>query len=655
MHETTIQRIFIANRGEIARRIALTARRLGLETVAVYSGTKPPKYLADLVTEFHFDANESTALYLDQAMMIELAQKYRCDAIHPGFGFLSENAAFAQKVVDAGLIWIGPRPEAIDAMASKAKARELAHKSGVPCIEGRELSSAKQGSLDELSHIGFPLLVKAALGGGGKGMRIVTQPQELADAIQRASSEAQNSFGDPSLIVERFIETPRHIEVQVLGDKHGQVAIIGDRDCSLQRRHQKIIEEAPAPGLHAETRVALHDCARKLAQTVAYDSTGTVEFLLEESSDGQQRFFFLEMNTRLQVEHPVTEQVFDLDLVAWQIRVACGGKLSSELLSLPAAPEQHSIEARIYAEDPSQDFFPSPGAVYAFVPAQMPGVRWELGLDTIDEITSNFDPMIAKLVVTANHRSEALSLLQTALQQSSFSGPPSNVSFLIYICGREDFRQAPLSTNFLGRASQSIQAELTQRQDTAMQSSQMILDQVLANWDEHWNDSQRSLHQKLTSDAFNQSDVNISLTLGPKIKSKRFPGIISRTGRLNTGSADTRQSLPIALTMTDRVKIVSLSNEYGPIQQQWQLDLFNESDLAHGDVNQLLSPVPGKVIKIQAEAGQSVSQGMTLMILESMKMEFEIKSPRDATVERLDVQVGDQVQSDQRLVVFAED
>ena len=337
-----LKKVFIANRGEIARRIAKSAKELGMQTVCCTDKDVPPHYLRRWVDEFVKVDKESSSLYLNQKLLVDVACQYGCDAVHPGFGFLSENPDFAAKVQEAGMVWVGPSPKVIATMASKAIARGIAEAIKIPCTKGlkgikdldaKTLASAQKFAKDT----GFPLLVKAAMGGGGKGMRLVHKLSELEEALARAGSEALSSFGDSSLILEQYIEASRHVEVQVLGDQAGNVVILGDRDCSLQRRHQKIIEEAPAPRLHPETRKKLHSSAKALAQEVGYSSAGTVEFILDATVPHSQEnaFYFLETNTRLQVEHPVTEEVFGLDLVAWQLRIAGGESIESLPSSMP--------------------------------------------------------------------------------------------------------------------------------------------------------------------------------------------------------------------------------------------------------------------------------------------------------------------------------
>ena len=350
-----MKKLFIANRGEIAARIAQSAKKMGIQTATITSKHKTPKFLEGLIDSWIKVDDDSSQTYLNEDLMINLAKESGSCAIHPGFGFLSEKASFAKKVEESGLIWVGPSNKSIEEMASKAEAREIAAAAGVPLVPGLENISSNDEIIELGESAGYPLLITAALGGGGKGMRVVESTEEILTSIDRARSEALNSFGDDKIIVEKYITNPRHVEVQVLADKHGNVAILGDRDCSVQRRHQKIVEEAPATHIHQKLE-KMHLAAKQLSEKVSYVSAGTVEFLLDASVDDsvEQKFYFLEMNTRLQVEHPVTEMIFGLDLVAWQLRIAEGEKLSSEVLN--AKPQGHSIEVRLYAENCLDNF-----------------------------------------------------------------------------------------------------------------------------------------------------------------------------------------------------------------------------------------------------------------------------------------------------------
>jgi len=669
----TIKRLFIANRGEIARRIALTSQRLGIETVVLTDRPTPPAYLVGIVTDFVKVEEESPALYLDAARMLSYARQAGCDSVHPGFGFLSENAEFAAETEACGLTWVGPNPVAITAMASKSSARAYAEKSHVPCVKGLSqfnVPDSEQGDFSELENFaastGYPLLLKAAYGGGGKGMRLVHKREELRTNALRAKSEAINSFGNGSLICEQYLGAPRHVEVQILADKHGRVVAVGDRDCSLQRRHQKIIEEAPAVGLTATTRAALHQAAVNLASAVGYDSTGTVEFLVDWSEASRtaelQRFYFLEMNTRLQVEHPVTEEVFGLDLVEWQLRVARGEKLPTEFANM--RPRGHSVEVRIYAEDPDKDFFPAPGPVAAFEPALGPGVRWELGLGEVDEITGRFDPMIAKLITTAADRPAALARVADALRRTVFAGPGNNIELLDVLVSDSEFSQAPVTTHYLGEAMAKLKAKVAARREPNADQAQSLLDDLLSHklgvaatgkggGTSHLSRTQaifggvpeRSAGAAVSLISAKSARASLGAGYGQEITTQSGHGIVNglksqpfwyaylntskeQTGWIGLGGVVYTRVLASAAARLDRQR-------------------------RGGNTSEVVAPVPGRVIAIKVAAGDTVEIGQTLLVLESMKMEFEVKASGAGTIAQLSVKQDDQVAAGQQLAVWA--
>ncbi len=670
---TRIQRLFIANRGEIARRIATTAGRLGIATVALTDRPVPPAYLADVVTEFVTVDHESPALYLDAAAIIAHAVAAGCDSLHPGFGFLSENAEFAALVLAAGLIWVGPHPGAITGMASKATARDHAEKAGVPCIlglSGFPVPESEQGDFSVLEAFakkaGLPLLLKAAYGGGGKGMRTVHAWDQLRPAALRAHSEAKNSFGNGALICEQYLTAPRHVEVQILADQHGHVAAIGDRDCSVQRRHQKIIEEAPAPALSAATRKALHEAAVRLAAAVGYDSTGTVEFLVDWSEASRdaplQPFYFLEMNTRLQVEHPVTEEVYGLDLVEWQLRVAQGEALPAAFTSLK--PRGHSVEVRIYAEDVRQNFFPAPGIVAAFKPAQGPGLRWEVGLDEVDEVTGRFDPMIAKLIATGEDRSVALARLAEGLRRTFFAGPPSNIDLLHELATRTAFAEGPVTTHYLLENLPSILAGIDRHLAEHAALGDELL-QTLASGalgsSAYASSNAAPTPDSLTQSIFAAGKQSIMRDAG------RNPALMALDAYLESGT----------MGVAARSGLAFYRPVGGKQQAFWYALLRNGSDRhfwvavagrhyqrkhakaeltsheTQQDQTDILAPVPGKVIAVQAAAGDTLAAGATVLVLESMKMEFEVKAARAGQIGRILVQGGEQVAAGQVLATWS--
>ena len=666
-----MQRLFIANRGEIVRRIAQSAHRRGLETCAVKESGRPrPGFLWGLIDHFVDVPEETTALYLDPVQMVRIARAANCDCVHPGFGFLSENAGFARAVIEAGLVWVGPAPEAIDAMASKARARILATEAGVPCLPGLNgidltRSDAAAKELTAFARAtGYPLLIKAALGGGGKGMRIIHRDEDLLSNAQAASREALSSFGDGSLIVEKYLPAPRHVEVQVLGDGHGRVITLGDRDCSLQRRHQKILEEAPAPALHPTTRARIHEAALQLATRVDYSSAGTVEFLLDGTAPASapQPFFFLEMNTRLQVEHPVTEEVFGLDLVDWQLRIAAGERIPDDVATRRAVG--HAVEVRIYAENVANDFFPAPGQVLAFQPFQAPGLRWEVGLDPIDEITPRFDPMVAKLVASGADRAEAMARLHEGLTATILVGPPNNIAYLATLLGDPEFVRAPVTTHFVKDTHQAVLAKIEAAR-TALAPLAEGLHRALGLRGAlpllGGEDQKVSAVGALTRNVFNESasfGAPCDIIVCHQESFSGHAGTVAveaQTGRgyLTVSGGHDAPCAWATARSRDAVDVVVIFAGHGfhkrTVRSQSAARI---GSLSMGDA--VRAPVPGKVVKLLAAEGDAVAEHQTVMILESMKMEFEVKAPKAGILGAARVKVGDQVDADQLLLVWKE-
>ncbi|MFQ3611661.1 MAG: biotin carboxylase N-terminal domain-containing protein [Fimbriimonadales bacterium] len=456
----TIRKVLIANRGEIARRVIHACREMNLATVAVYSeADKNAPHTLEADEAYLLGDAPASESYLNVPRLLEVARQSGADAIHPGYGFLSENADFAQACNEAGLIFIGPRPEVIRRLGDKGEAKRLAEQAGVPTVPGYNPTTATSAE-DLLAHaqqIGFPVLLKAVAGGGGKGMRVVERPEEFLESAESASREAQGAFGDPRLMLERYIARPRHIEVQILGDEHGTVCHLFERECSVQRRHQKIVEESPSPALDAPTRTAITEAAVRLAQAVGYTNAGTVEFLLETTPEGA-RFYFLEVNTRLQVEHPVTEMVTGVDLVHWQLRIARGERLDDSLLS--ARQQGHAMEVRLYAEDPANDFAPSLGTLSVWSAPHLPSVRIDSGVDTGVAITHHYDPMLAKIIAHAPDRLTSIRRLVMALEQMAVLGVRTNLTFLIHLLQHPAFVSGALHTGFL--KEHAIPAEPTE-------------------------------------------------------------------------------------------------------------------------------------------------------------------------------------------------
>ena len=648
--QTKIQRLFIANRGEIARRIALGAQSLGIETVALYSGPSAPEFLKGLVTTLLQVEEESPALYLDGARMVQFAEQSGADALHPGFGFLSESAAFAALVIKSGMTWVGPSPESITKMASKAEARAIAKAFNVPVVPGLErMKSANAAELlqsvsDFVASHGFPILLKAAMGGGGKGMRIVREHKDIEDSITRAQSEALNSFGDSTLIVERYVEHPRHVEVQILGDQEGNVYALGDRDCSVQRRHQKIIEEAPAPGLREETRRRMQDAAIALAKGVKYFSAGTVEFIIDWTPENRDKedFFFLEMNTRLQVEHPVTEQIFQEDLVAWQLKIAMGLSLKDKI---NLKPQGHSIELRLYAEDSKNNFLPAPGPVYGFLPYQSQGIRWEAGIDVMDEVTSKFDPMIAKLIATGSTRSEAIAKLISALKHSVLAMPVSNASFLLDVLQSPAFTDVQPTTRYIEEEKSNLQRVA----ETRRAKTDPLAEQLFRSLG-----SARSVPGNLSIDGLTQNVFARSLAPKAQIEySQSFTGRVPARygaretlmghGWIRNGNEPVGFSYCVTLDQGAQVCWLGIEGEaYFLLHKDDETSAGKSGVHAHD----ILAPVPGKVVKILVAKGSVVQERQTLLILESMKMEFEVQASKGGIIGEVLVRQGEQVQAD---------
>ncbi len=439
-----MKRVLIANRGEIAVRIGRTCRALGLETVAVASevdATAAHVRAADACVVVGPAA--ATESYLIAERILQAAKDTGADAVHPGYGFLSENESFARAVVDAGLIWIGPSPEAISSMGDKQTARRVMEAAGVPVVPGAELGGDLDGAAAEADKIGYPVLVKASAGGGGKGMRAVRDPADLTEAIQSCQREAASAFGSDVVYLEKLLERPRHVEVQVFGDSHGNVVHLYERECSIQRRHQKVLEECPSPGIDDALRARMCEAAVAAARAVDYVGAGTVEFLVDQEGG----FYFLEMNTRLQVEHPVTESVLGLDLVAMQLAVARGEALG--ITQADVSIRGHAIEVRLYAEDPSREFLPSIGTLLSYRPPEGPGVRHDGGVEQGDEVTPFYDPMLAKLITWGEDRDEAIGRMAAALSSWTVHGVVTNLGFLRRIVAHEAFQSGDTHTGFV--------------------------------------------------------------------------------------------------------------------------------------------------------------------------------------------------------------
>ena len=607
-----IRRLLIANRGEIARRVIRTAHALGVETVAVYSQPDAAAlHVREATSAVALGGWASTESYLRIDKLLAAARSSGADAVHPGYGFLSENAEFAQAVEDAGLTWIGPPAEAIRTLGSKSRAKRLAHARGIPCLPGYEgPDQSEQRLLAEAHAIGLPLMVKAAAGGGGRGMRLVTDAAQLTAALQGARSEALSSFGSGELLLEQALLRPRHVEVQVFADMHGNCLHLGERDCSVQRRHQKIIEETPSPALDAGLRQAMGKSAVELARSAGYLGAGTVEFLLDE--DGA--FYLMEMNTRLQVEHPVTEMVTGLDLVEWQLRVACGERLPFRQGDLRL--QGHAIEVRLCAED--EDFTPHAGTVSHFVPP--PSIRFDHAIFEGMEVTSFYDSMLGKLIVHAPTRAEAITRLAAALDRLQILGVPTNRRFLAACLRHPIFVEGLAQIPFLA-------------------------------------DHGDALRRQLQEEEFGVAAEAAFSALLPQGGAPVLPSPFTRPLRIR--HRDTLFDIPLCEAegvAPGQAQVVSLEGRWHV--QVGAVDLFiadasfdpPTSADAGADSGDLRAPFNGRVIAVHVEPGDQVRKGDPLVTLESMKLEHVLSAKGDGTVDSVDVETGQQVLPSQVLV-----
>ncbi len=647
-------KILIANRGEIACRVIRTARRLGVRTVAVYSD-------ADRDALHVRQADQAVRIegYLDIEAILAAARATGAQAIHPGYGFLSENEDFAAACTKAGIVFIGPSAEAIAAMGDKSAAKRLMEKAGVPLVPGYHGENQDPAFLEkEATRIGFPVLIKPSAGGGGKGMRVVTGAASFKEQLEGAQREAKSSFGDDRVLIERYLQRPRHIEVQVFGDNHGNVVHLFERDCSVQRRHQKVLEEAPAPGMTAARRAEMGNAAVAAAKSIKYSGAGTVEFIAEP--DG--RFYFMEMNTRLQVEHPVTEMTTGLDLVEWQLRVASGEKLPKEQKEL--AFSGHAIEARIYAEDPERDFLPATGKlVHLAWPTASADVRIDTGVEAGAEITPWYDPMIAKLIVRGTDRADALATLRRALAELEVAGLATNVAFLSRVAASQAFSTAELDTGLIERNRAELlppRAPVTAEALAVAAFAELRAEELesgehaRASGDVHspwhrvdgWRLNGESHHDFVFLDGETRHPVRVRFTdAGEQIDGQDLAGkaegdrYFLRLGGRSFGARAVRNG---------RTWHVFCDGAYTRLALEEELRVPEAAEAA----GSLAAPMPGKVIKLLVSPGAKVSKGDSLLILEAMKMEHTITAPADGTVKEIHYAAGEQVLEGAQLVTL---
>lgn len=665
--------LLIANRGEIACRVAATARRLGIRTVAVYSDADAnARHVAACDVAVHIGGPEPRASYLRADAILQAARDTGAQAIHPGYGFLSENEAFAEAAEQAGIAFVGPPASAIAAMGSKSAAKSLMEKAGVPLVPGYHGDNQNPQFLKEQADaIGYPVLIKASAGGGGKGMRVVESSGAFLDALASCQREAASSFGDDRVLIERYLQKPRHIEIQVFADTHGNCVYLFERDCSVQRRHQKVIEEAPAPGMTEERRRAMGEAAVAAARAVGYVGAGTVEFIAEP--DG--RFYFMEMNTRLQVEHPVTEMITGHDLVEWQLRVAAGQPLPARQEDLRI--HGHAIEARIYAENPEKGFLPSIGTLaYLGLPAHVAfangDIRVDGGVRTGDTITPFYDPMIAKLIVHGADRDQARARMLQALAQTQAVGVQTNVAFLSRLMRDSAFAAADLDTGLIERQRATLLPEPTPTDagTLALATAAVLASQGQAQsapqaaapadpWDtrDGWRLGGRYQRQLQWIDNGETRHVGVARQ-GADWTLDSGDGARPFAWRAEDVNGPARV-LRITLDGRERAGTVVLHADKAHVFGDGGarvLDLYDP--LAHAQDTQgdhgggLTAPMPGKIISIAVKAGDSVTKGQPLLVMEAMKMEHTISAPADGKVEELFYAVGDQVTEGAELVAI---
>jgi propionyl-CoA carboxylase alpha chain len=653
---SSINRLLVANRGEIARRVFATCRRLGVGTVAVYSEPDAGAlFVREADVAIALGGSTPAESYLRGDAVIAAAIAAGADAIHPGYGFLSENADFAAAVVAAGLIWVGPSPEAITAMGSKIGARERMEAAGVPVLPGAHLTDGETVE-DAAARVGFPLLVKASAGGGGKGMRVVPSAAGLTAAVEAAQREAGSAFGDATVFLERYAPAARHVEVQLMGDAHGTVVALHERDCSVQRRHQKVIEEAPSPAVGAELRARLADAAVKAGQALQYTGAGTVEFLLVAGEGGgipAQEFFFLEVNTRLQVEHPVTEAVTGLDLVELQLLVAEGRPLPPEALDPPL--RGWAMEARLYAEDPANDFLPVTGTLTRF--AVDDSVRVDTGVESGSEISPFYDPMIAKVIAHGATREEAARRLADALARAEVQGTVTNRDFLVRVLRHEEFLAGRADTAFLDRTDAAdLAAPLLGPDETRTAALAAALAgaaarrgeaRVLATLPSGWRNNP-AVPQTARFATAHDEELEVAYRFDRTGRQLAEPaGVV-----LHAVTPTTVDLTAGGLRRTYRVgpDAVTTADGEAPLRE---LPRFTDPAAAL-TAGSLTSPMPGTVLRVLSEVGATVTAGTPLLVLEAMKMEHEIVAPADGAVAELPVAAGDQVAAGQVLAVIAD-
>ncbi len=644
-----LKKLLIANRGEIACRVIQTAKALGYRTVAVYSEADANALHVEQADEaVCIGPAQVSASYLNADAILAAAKKTDADCIHPGYGFLSENAGFAKAIKQAGLTFVGPPENAIELMGSKRRSKIAMQKAGVPVVPGFEGNNASDEELIAAAKdIGVPLMLKASAGGGGRGMRLVEDQDQLADSIKRARSEAKQAFGDDEMIIEKAVLEPRHVEIQVFADRHGNAVYLGERDCSVQRRHQKVVEEAPSPFVTPELRQAMGEAAVKAALACGYEGAGTVEFLV----DKDRNFYFLEMNTRLQVEHPVTELITGQDLVAWQLMVAEGQPLP--LTQAEIQLNGHAIEVRLYAEDPATDFTPQTGTLHQFSPATGEGLRFDTGVRSGDVVSPHYDPMLAKVIAWGQNRDEARRRLIRALEDTTVFGVTTNRHFLSRIIADETFGAGEATTAFLQQSfkdAPSLAPQAPSIREMALSACALSLG---SSGQDGWSNAPATV-----------------MPMSLEVQEQAVELLVRRSGQtLTVSQGEAHYELQIQSHEPGQLCIIDNGVrhrcQYHRNGDSLYLQAFGRSwsivDRTHQPAagaqgagsGRIQAAMDGAIIDVLVAEGDTVAQGQTLVVLEAMKMEHPVKADRDGVVAGLHTNTGDQVKRSQLLVELA--
>jgi propionyl-CoA carboxylase alpha chain len=653
-----ITKVLVANRGEIARRVLRTVRAMGLATVAVYSDAdEHAPHVADADEAVRIGPPPSRESYLAIDRLLEAARRTGADAVHPGYGFLSENAEFAARVAEAGLRFIGPPVEAIRRMGSKIGAKAIMSEAGVPVVPGASLAELPlKQSIAAARRIGFPVLIKASAGGGGKGMRIVRDEGGFTDALATATREAESAFGDGTLLLERYFDAPRHIEIQIFGDTHGNVVHLGERECSIQRRYQKVIEEAPSPVVDASLRARMGEAAIAAARAIGYVGAGTVEFIV----DATGTFYFLEVNTRLQVEHPVTEAVTGLDLVRWQILVAQGEPLP--IAQADVALDGHAIEARLYAEDPANDFLPATGTVLVWEPAAIPGVRYDAGVQSGSVVGVHYDPLLAKVIAHAPTRAEAIERLRRALQMTAVGPLTTNRDFLLAVLAHPAFAAGELDTHFIERHLPT--ADRRSAPDAARNRSHAIVAalyehearrradgplpaSIPSGWRNNRWRAQDATYlvdgERIEIRYVAAADRRFTIEGDPDVSQCR---LLAADGRSLTVEIDGIRRR-FGVTPGDGLLVITGPLGTATLTPVPRFPPAEREDLAGG----CLAPMTGIIREVRVQAGDQVEKGTVMLVLEAMKMEHQMIARDVGVVKQVRVEVGQMVDPDEVLIV----